>query len=40
MTLGRGEFIAIIGPNGSGRTTLLSCLIGLIKPDSGQIRIN
>jgi len=40
LTLGRGEFIAIIGPNGSGKTTLLSCLIGLIKPDSGLIRIN
>lgn len=40
LTMGKGEFIALIGPNGSGKTTLLSCLIGLIRPTSGRILID
>lgn len=40
LTIGKGEFIALIGPNGSGKTTLLSCLIGLIRPTSGRILID
>jgi lipoprotein-releasing system ATP-binding protein len=39
MTLGQGEFAALIGPSGSGKTTLLN-LIGLLdKPDAGQLFI-
>ena len=33
-----GERIAIIGPNGIGKTTLLRCLAGELKPDAGAIR--
>lgn len=33
-----GERIAIIGPNGIGKTTLLKCLIGDLKPTSGKIK--
>jgi ATPase subunit of ABC transporter with duplicated ATPase domains len=33
-----GERIAIIGPNGIGKTTLLRCLQTEIKPDSGQVK--
>jgi zinc transport system ATP-binding protein len=34
-----GRFIGVIGPNGGGKTTLLRALIGLEKPDSGDIRV-
>jgi len=33
------EYIAIIGPNGGGKTTLIRILLGLDKPTSGEIRI-
>jgi len=33
-----GERIAIIGPNGIGKTTLLRCLEGAIQPDSGMVK--
>ena len=35
----RGEFIALIGPNGSGKTTILKLLLGLEKPESGYIEL-
>lgn len=35
----RGEFVALIGPNGSGKTTILKLLLGLEKPDAGQIKL-
>ena len=37
--LARGESMAVIGPSGCGKTTLLHLLAGLIRPDSGTIRI-
>ncbi|EHQ36595.1 metal ABC transporter ATP-binding protein [Methanoplanus limicola] len=39
LTINRGEFHAIIGPNGGGKTTLLKVILGLIKPDSGSVKI-
>ena len=35
----RGECLGLIGGNGAGKTTVLKMLNGLIKPDSGQVRI-
>lgn len=32
-----GEFIGIIGPNGAGKTTLLRLMLGLIRPDKGEV---
>ncbi|WP_079909772.1 metal ABC transporter ATP-binding protein [Paenibacillus sp. 32352] len=32
-----GEFVAVIGPNGAAKTTLLKLMLGLIKPWSGQV---
>lgn len=34
-----GEFLAVLGPNGGGKTTLLRIILGLLKPDAGTARI-
>src|SRR5690349_16920885 len=39
MTVAPGEVYGILGPNGAGKTTLLRMLFGLIRPDSGEIRV-
>lgn len=36
----RGDFLTIIGSSGSGKTTILKMINGLIKPDEGTITIN
>lgn len=35
-----GEFVAIIGYSGAGKTTLVSLLAGLVKPDTGTVKLN
>jgi len=35
----KGEFVAMVGPNGSGKTTVLKLLFGLVAPSSGTIEI-
>jgi ATP-binding cassette subfamily F protein 3 len=40
FTLYRGQKTALVGPNGCGKTTLLKTLIGIIKPDSGTLRVD
>lgn len=35
----KGGYVGIIGPNGGGKTTLLRILLGLLKPDSGEVKI-
>ncbi|MDI6725975.1 MAG: ABC transporter ATP-binding protein [Smithellaceae bacterium] len=39
FTLNRGDRIGLIGNNGSGKTTLLRLIMGLLKPDGGDIEI-
>jgi len=39
LTVRRGDFIALLGPNGGGKTTLLKLMLGLLRPDRGSIKI-
>ncbi|MFO7835982.1 MAG: ABC transporter ATP-binding protein [Candidatus Thorarchaeota archaeon] len=39
LELAKGELKAIVGLNGSGKTTLLRLIVGLLRPDSGSIRV-
>jgi Cu-processing system ATP-binding protein len=40
VTCNRGECIALIGPNGSGKTTFIKSILGMVVPDSGFITFN
>lgn len=35
----RGEFLGLVGPNGGGKSTLLKIILGLLRPDSGSVRV-
>jgi zinc transport system ATP-binding protein len=39
LTVNHGDFLAILGPNGGGKTTLLKIILGLLKPDKGAVRV-
>lgn len=39
LSIARGEIIVVIGPSGTGKSTLLRCLNFLERPDAGRIRI-
>jgi zinc transport system ATP-binding protein len=34
-----GDFLGIVGPNGAGKTTMLKIIVGLIRPDAGDVRV-
>jgi nitrate/nitrite transport system ATP-binding protein len=39
LSINQGEFVAIVGYSGQGKTTLISLIAGLLKPDSGQVML-
>jgi ABC-2 type transport system ATP-binding protein len=40
LNISAGEVFGLVGPNGAGKTTFLCCLLGLLRPESGQILID
>src|SRR6058998_2452758 len=40
LSVEKGEFVAIVGYSGAGKTTLISAIAGLIKADGGTITLN
>jgi lipopolysaccharide export system ATP-binding protein len=40
VDLARGEVVALLGPNGSGKTTCFYCIAGLVTADAGQVMID
>ncbi len=40
MTVGSGEFVAVMGPSGSGKTTLLNCVSTIDRPTAGNIYVD
>lgn len=39
LSIQQGENVAVLGKSGSGKSVLIKCIVGLIKPDSGQIKV-
>lgn len=40
LSIAQGEFVAIVGFSGAGKTTLLNLVSGLLRPDSGVVKLN
>jgi len=39
LTVGRGEIMGFLGPNGAGKTTVMKMIMGLVRPDGGEIEL-
>ena len=40
LSIGAGEIHGLLGPNGAGKTTVVKCIVGLLRPDRGEILVN
>ena len=40
LSIGKGEIMGFLGPNGSGKTTCIRLMLGLVRPSSGNVRVN
>jgi lipopolysaccharide export system ATP-binding protein len=40
IEIGQGEVVGLLGPNGAGKTTTFYMIVGLARPDSGQVLLN
>lgn len=39
LTIHKGDYVGIIGPNGGGKSTLLKIMLGILKPNNGQVKL-
>ena len=39
LNIRKGDFLAVIGPNGGGKTTLIKLMLGILKPQKGTISV-
>ncbi|HET9921248.1 MAG TPA: ATP-binding cassette domain-containing protein [Ktedonobacteraceae bacterium] len=39
FVVNQGEFVVVLGPNGAGKSTLLKMILGLLKPNTGMMRV-
>ena len=40
LEIGNGEMLCLLGPNGVGKSTLFNCILGLLTPESGAVKID
>jgi lipopolysaccharide export system ATP-binding protein len=39
LSVSSGEIVGLLGPNGAGKTTAFRCIVGLMRPDAGQVSL-
>jgi len=39
LSVNKGDYIAVLGPNGGGKTTLIKCILGLLSPQAGTVSV-